>query len=328
MLPGPAVLRRILVAVASVVAAALVTPGQSAAANPPVCDMKRHLAVSLGFDKDGVLLCRYVANGLTSTTNRCDDPQYRRDPEGIPQSFQVGEWHYNPGTIGMCGLGEFNWYLARDDPARLEYGLKVADWFVRMQRADGTWRYTIDYPVGAMGITLAKPWASSFAQSIGMSLLARAYKHTGRRGYLDAAIKAARPLTIQVGKGGLQRPLFGHPFYEEYPTTPGTFALEGFMTTLMGIYDLRVATPGTHPQRPMLRRLYMQGLSTLQFALPLYDLGTRSAYHLGHLSNPPRPVFAHQQYHSRHIVRLRVLHSITGVRRFLDYANLWQSYDW
>lgn len=31
--------------------------------------------------------------------------------------------------------------------------------------------------------------------------------------------------------------LFGHVWFEEYPTTPGSFVLNGFMYSLIGLHD-------------------------------------------------------------------------------------------
>lgn len=97
---------------------------------------------------------------------------------------------------------------------------------------------------------------------------------------------------------------------------------------MLSLYDLRATVPPKHAQRAFVGRLYTQGVATLRFAVPFYDLSNRSAYHLGHLTNPTRPVFAAKDYHPRHIAYLRLLHSVTGEQRFLFYANLWASYDW
>lgn len=42
--------------------------------------------------------------------------------------------------------------------------------------------------------------------------------------------------------GGVRNELFGRAWYEEYPTTPGSFVLNGFMYALIGLYDLSSAT--------------------------------------------------------------------------------------
>lgn len=73
-------------------------------------------------------------------------------------------------------------------------------------------------------------------QGHGISLLARAYNHSGgEMKYLLAALKALRPFRTPSQEGGvLANFLDKYPWYEEYPTTPSTFVLNGFIYSLLG----------------------------------------------------------------------------------------------
>lgn len=83
------------------------------------------------------------------------------------------------------------------------------------------------------------PSNSSPLQGHGLSLLSRAYLHTKDVGYLSAC-QAALPLfEKEAPVGGIVNHLFGHPWYEEYPTTPGSYVLNGFMYSLIGLHDFR-----------------------------------------------------------------------------------------
>lgn len=303
-------------------------------ASPHTCrDPALSVQANRGFtkvDARGDLVCPYLADGLTAFIETCDASYLRRDRGGVPLVPLADRWVYNPGTIAMCGLGQYNLFLVTKSKDSLAYAVTIADWLVAHQDRSGAWLYGFDYPVGAMGKTLRAPWASSFAQGVGMSLLSRVYRATGQRRYLSAAVRAAEPLTKDVAAGGLATRFLAHTFYEEYPTRPPTLALEGFMVTLVGLYDLEstLATGPTElaPDRRRVARLLQQGLRTLRFALPLYDLGTISAYHLGHLTNPPRPPAAFPAYHPRHVLTLRLVDSFAPSRIFRYYGAVWSTY--
>lgn len=71
--------------------------------------------------------------------------------------------------------------------------------------------------------------------------------------------------------------LFGRAWFEEYPTTPGSFVLNGFLYSLLGLYDLAsINRNGTNKSR----QLYDEGMATLKEMLPLYDTGSGSIYDL------------------------------------------------
>src|SRR5205823_4361220 len=140
--------------------------------------------------------------------------------------------------------------------------------------ATGAWPYHFDFWVGGMGVTLRQPWPSAMAQGEAISLLTRLGHVTGDRRFARAARRALAPLARPVWAGGVLAHLGDHPFFEEYPTNPPSFALNGFMFTLVGLYDLGQDSPAA-------RRLFLVGMRTLEANLHLYDTGGISAYHLG-----------------------------------------------
>ncbi len=93
---------------------------------------------------------------------------------------------------------------------------------------------------------LTKYWSCAMAQGQAMSLLSRAYRLTRKQQYRSSALRALPALRVAVTKGGLRRCFFGNcarPFYEEYPTSPPSYVLNGFMFTLIGLYDLASIAP-------------------------------------------------------------------------------------
>ena len=58
--------------------------------------------------------------------------------------------------------------------------------------------------------------------------------------YLKSALNALSLFSVPSSEGGFLASFLGRvPWYEEYPTDPPTFVLNGFMYSLMGLVDLR-----------------------------------------------------------------------------------------
>src|SRR4051794_30063652 len=157
---------------------------------------------------------------------------------GVPEVFYpFAGWQPNHITAAQYGLGEHAAWLATGRRTRLRHALSVAKWFVRTQHADGTWRYSFAFD--PFGETLPVGWISAMAQGEGISLLTRAYRVTRRPAYRRSAVRALKPFLKTVANGGVVRHYAGHPWYEEYPTrSRPSFVLNGFMFSLLGLYDL------------------------------------------------------------------------------------------
>ena len=190
--------------------------------------------------------------------------------------------------------------------------MRVGNWLVRRQSGDGSWLYRFDF--GFPGGRVSAPWRSAMAQGQAMSLLERAYRLTGRGVYRRAALRALRPLEVTPGRTALVRCYSDcrHPFFEEYPTRPGSHVLNGFMFTLVGLYDLASVAPHSHALG-----LYQAGRRTLRLALPRYDSDGVARYCLS------SPAIASQSYQAIHVYLLRALDSLSRDKRFEFYARRW-----
>lgn len=77
--------------------------------------------------------------------------------------------------------------------------------------------------------------------------------------------------------------------YEEYPTTPPSFVLNGFIYSLLGLYDLNSTAPSNIGREA--GQLFNQGMLSLKKMLLLYDTGSGTSYDLRHLSLGSFPIF-------------------------------------
>lgn len=81
-------------------------------------------------------------------------------------------------------------------------------------------------------------------QGHAISVLARAYYTSRDPIYLKAGLRGLRPFHTLSEDGGVLAKFFGKiVWYEEYPTTPSSFVLNGFIYSLIGLYDLITLAP-------------------------------------------------------------------------------------
>jgi heparosan-N-sulfate-glucuronate 5-epimerase len=235
--------------------------------------------------------------------------------DGVPEVRYGSIWYRNPTTIAQYGLQSHAYYETSPRRSMRRAMLRAAGWLVRHQGRDGAWRYRFAFSVSGMYETLPAGWISAMAQGQAISLLTRSWRLTHRARYLEAARRALAPLRRPVSKGGVFRRLDGGWWYEEYPTKQPSYTLNGFMFTLLGLYDLA-------PWSKTAKRLYVEGRRTLIHALPLYDRASGpSVYHLGYRYGYPVHISA--KYNAIHVVELQALNWIGPSRTLRHYRDRW-----
>lgn len=277
------------------------------------------VSIPLPYDSAGQYLDRALLPTIGANVGATGAVQIRLDDEGIPLVRYGDIWAHNPVTTAHKGLQEFSRWKVHGSAESLIYATKAGDWLCETQDpATGKWSYAVDFAVGGMGVTLTAPWSSAMAQGLAMSLLTRLYHTSSEATYLVHARAACLPLEIDIGEGGLRADFFGYQFFEEYPTNPPSFTLNGFMFTLLGLFDLsHYDDTAAH--------LFATGMKTLIYALPFYDTKRTSAYHLGHITNPPRRLHSSERYHETHIKELMALNSIWPHDTLEFYAREWSA---
>ncbi len=128
-------------------------------------------------------------------------------------------------------------------------------------------------------------------------------------------------LSIDVKDGGLCADFFGYKYYEEYPTIPASYTLNGFMFTLIGLHDLYSISDDKQA-----KKIYDDGIKTLEYCLPFYDSTRINLYHLGHLTNKNLPLHTSEKYHNIHIAQLKILNQFENNATFMYYSKRWEEY--
>lgn len=264
---------------------------------------------------------------------------YPADAAGVPVMATRGAAHYNAVQVAQFALAEHG-LLVADEGARAtsfhERRFKAAiERLLAMQSDDGAFRYSFSWRYYLNGQTFAPGWVSALAQGQAISALVRAYGLERDPRYLDAARRAYKFLQVPVGDGGvrtslkaLNANLADYVFYDEYVAQPSGFTLNGFLFTMLGIWDWCSLTTGLglSAEAATCRADFEGTLRTLTRILRYYDLGSFSAYDLGHLTYRRAIPHIASRYHSVHIYLLHAIVSITNSDTVRHYENTFSTY--
>jgi len=218
--------------------------------------------------------------------------------------------------------------MSLSDNEHLRMFVDGANWFINNQDSEGGWPSNVVFNPGRKKYPradeLAAGWYGAMCQGQAISVLVRAYHATKAIKYLDAAESALAPFQLSSSKGGVKATFMNlHPWYEEYPTNPSTFILNGFMYSLIGLYDLSVVNTSSSKAKS----LYKRGIESLEALLPLYDAGSATFYDLRHVTMKTAPKYARWDYHTTHINQLLLLATINNNSSlFNETAERWRGY--
>jgi hypothetical protein len=236
----------------------------------------------------------------------------------IPTYIDIEEksFHYYPISIGQYALAIFHTYLKSNDSKDKERFLIIADWFVDNQDDQGYWTAQVQ----EKKYNLEIGWVSSMAQGRVLSVLLRAYQITNNKKYYKSALQGLETFSdtskfLNYYKNNI--------FYEEYPSKPGSFVLNGMIFALWGLYDF-IRLDGNANAR----KYFDEGISSLKNMISQYDIGDWSCYDLRQETWNKKylnPCTVHYQY--IHINQLYVLYHLTEENIFLDYSYKWKKYD-
>lgn len=228
-------------------------------------------------------------------------------------------------SLAFLGVGFFdNITLSTYD--HMAHFYDAAEWFIHNQDLkSGGWPNPVKRSLN--GFTELKAgWLSAMGQGHAISVLARAYYHSGGdKRYLKSAALGLKPFRVNSNEGGvLAQFMEKYYWYEEYPTTPPSFVLNGFIYALLGLYDLNSTAPTNIGLEA--GQLFNQGMLSLKKMLLLYDTGSGTSYDLRHLSLGTAPNLARDDYHATHVSQLLLLSTIDSDPILMETAERWKGY--
>lgn len=219
--------------------------------------------------------------------------------------------------------------LTVSSAAHTAHFVDATEWLLDHQDANGGWAIPVERKFNSAGMNSLLPgWYSAMAQGQAMSALGRAYHATGDRRYLEAAYRATKPFESRSEDHGVMaRFLDKYVWYEEYPTIPSSFVLNGFIYSLIGLYDVKMAYGGVDDERSRsVALLYEEGMKSLKALLPFFDSGVGSFYDLRHFTSGVAPNLARWDYHTTHIGQLLLLATIDDAPILKSTAERWIEY--
>ncbi|KAG4073608.1 hypothetical protein HA402_000832 [Bradysia odoriphaga] len=226
--------------------------------------------------------------------------------------------------ISFLGTGSFD-NLTFSTSEHIAQFYDAAEWFVRHQDSSGGWPNPVKRKLSEFA-ELKAGWYSAMGQGHAISLLSRAYHHSnGDQRYLKAAVDGLKPFRVPSKQGGVLAKFLGKlDWYEEYPTSPPSFVLNGFIYSLLGLYDLNATVPALQSRDA--GRLYEQGMISLKKMLLLFDTGSGTIYDLRHFTLGIGPNIARWDYHATHVNQLLLLAKIHQDPLISRTAERWHSY--
>jgi len=235
------------------------------------------------------------------------------DPQGIPvHRARTFGTTYNPAYVGWYGLVNLERHARGLDPSRAF--LRQVEWLVShaVRRDDGAvvWPYTAVFEEGRC--LLEPPWICAMAQGLAMSLLVRGYRVTGRAELLDLSHAATRVFEKSLEDGGVRTLENGYALYEEYPGYPLPRVLDGFLFSLLGLYDLAVQSGDRQ-----VRQLFDEGVAGLRHTLERWNYRNKWSWYgsHGYLCAP--------HYNKLNAALLASIARVTGDPTLRRYAESW-----
>lgn len=235
------------------------------------------------------------------------------DAEGVPMCGGPEGLYYSPvNVVQYAFMVHADWMETRDAQTlrTLESCLAVVE-DLKSEHGDATvwWHHLPDAKYGT-----SPPWASAMAQGELISFYLRMHQALERPSLLETAERAYRFLQVDVADGGVRRTDHdGNLWLEEFPSEPPSFVLNGFIYTILGMYDLFRVT-GREDIKDEIDRC----IRTLVENLHRFDTGYWSTYDL-----QKRELVRYYYQKNVHVPQMDVLHRLTGDPIFEHYRSKW-----
>ena len=240
-----------------------------------------------------------------------------RDDRGVLLSGP--QRHYHPIRIAQFALHRYGVWSRTSDPGARQDFLAQAAWF-RDYRQKGVPEgvYRFDFPWKKYGAPSG--WCSAMAQGQAISVLLRAALMEPGQRFDDAAMRAALPFLVDVGRGGVVWQDGEDLFLEEIANEHAPHVLNGCIFALWGVWELWRCS-----HEPWLGTIAERCAGTLRRWLRRYDTGWWTLYSLMQ-SAGSRPHLATLKYHAFHVAQMHVLAVMFGEPEFGEAGSRWDSY--
>lgn len=236
------------------------------------------------------------------------------DNNGVPFFGSAQEAFYSPVNVAQYGFMLHDQYLETNNQQtfdELKACCNILEEKSTLTAKGRAWYYTI----ADEKYHLEPPFASAMAQGEIMSLFLRFYQLTNEQKWLILAQEAFQFLLVPVSEGGVCiYESNGEVWLEEFPSTPASKVLNGFVYALLGIVDLYRVTKDEQAKNTI-----DQCFITLRNNIHLYDCGYWSYYDL-----LKKELVRYYYQKNVHVPQLLILHQLTQEGVYLKLATKWR----
>lgn len=237
------------------------------------------------------------------------------DQHNVPlKCYRLLGPQYNPLFVAWWGLHHLELAARGHADRHLDISLAQLEWLHAnaVVRDDGAvvWPCYFDWQEGRT--RLYAPWISAMYQGVVISMLVRGFRLTRDAKLLNLACAGSRVFSLAISAGGVRSCEAGRALYEEYPAFPLPRVLDGFLFSLLGLYDLHVQTGDDR-----IRGLFTDGVEGLTYHLGWWNYHGKWSWYGSHgYLCPPH-------YHALNRMLLTILYRLTGHRMLKDVAEAW-----
>ncbi len=181
-------------------------------------------------------------------------------------------WQYYPGQgIEIQWLATFGgangFYLSGHENANLRQLLNEVIPLASKRAGGIAWEYLFRFDGGA------PPWTSGLSQGTAVQVLSRAWSRFKEPADLNAAQQALGVFQTPPPAGVRVKTTTGRALYAEYTYAPADRILNGFIQSLVGLYEYASIT-----RDPLGLRLFEEGDAEARAEVPHFDTGAWSLY--------------------------------------------------
>jgi hypothetical protein len=192
-----------------------------------------------------------------------------RERVSFPRSLLVWEYYVGQG-IQIQWLGTFGeangYYLSGHENENLKQLLSEALPLATARAGGIAWEYMFHFDGGS------PPWTSGLSQGTALQVLSRAWSRFKEPADLTAA-QQALPIFEKAPPEGVRVKTAAGAEYAEYTYAPSDRILNGFVQSLVGLYDYTSIT-----KDPLGLQLFEAGDAEARAETPHYDTGAWSMY--------------------------------------------------
>lgn len=236
------------------------------------------------------------------------------DENGVPMCSGQKGLYYSPVNIAQYGFILHAKWLEDKNPLTLKKMtncIAVLD-SLKQETVNGmAWYNDFD----SVQYNIRAPWVSSMALGEIISFYLRVYQINQDENLLKTANKTYQFLKLDVKEGGVRRhDEYGNLWFEEYPSTPPSYVLNGYIYTIFGLYDLYRVTKNAEVYNDILTCI-----QTLENRLNEFDSGFWSYYDL-----QKKELVRYYYQKNVHVPQLEVLFILTQKKVFEKYKKKWK----